>query len=233
MRKIYLSLLFVFSIVIVKAQSSEFSVQANSGFSHYTGSGTVGSTFLNNAPQSHSGYPNGDGNLNATIYGFDAQWQYIFKCNFILGLQAGYEAIGSKVNINGVDAEGGEISATGSVTNRADYINVNPYIGFRFNINKVRFDIMPGLDLAFGVGSQQSGTIKASNGTYYNENDNFSSAKDDVRLRLGLAAYYKKFGITAGYSHGLVNFNADEFADKPVPALRINVIRIGISYIIF
>jgi hypothetical protein len=234
MKKILLSLLLVFSILGLKAQTSEFSIQANGGMSHDVGNGTVSSTNLNvDGGNSHGGYPNGDGNRYAFSYGLGLQWQYVFKCNFLLGLQAGYEVVSNKVNIDGVyDGASTETPATGYVTDHNGFININPSIGYRLHFNKVRFDILPGFDIALGMHGSETVNVKASDNTYYNRplNDLNSKPTDDFRLRLGLAAYYKKFGINASYSHGLHNYNSDELADEPVPALNVNVIRLGISY---
>ena len=131
MRKLILTILFILSIVELKAQSFEFSVQANTGLSHYVGQGTLHSTFLNvSSVSDHSGYPNGDGNIASPIWGTDLQFQYTFKFNFIIGAQTGYEQISNKVDINGVyDGATTETSATGYVNQHYGYFNINPYLG--------------------------------------------------------------------------------------------------------
>jgi len=234
MKKYFLIILLVFIAAGVKAQSFEVSVQANGGSSGYVGKGTVSTTFLDGAdPANHTGYPNGDGNRQLFSYGADLQFQYTFKSSFILGLQTGYEVLGSKADINGVyDGNETETAATGYTEQHAGYVNINPYIGYRFKLKKVRLDVLPGLDLAFGAHESNTVNVTASDNTYYNAHtDNvYYHPSDDVRLRLGLAAYYQKFGITASYSHGLANFTADELADAPVPAEHRNVLRLGISY---
>jgi hypothetical protein len=229
MKKIYLSLLFIFCAIQLKAQSFEVSVQANTGLSHYSGTGTLSSTFLNADDQTHTGYPNGDGNRNAAIFGADIQWQYISRHNFILGLQTGYEALGSKVDITSIGSPG--TPATGSFTDHLNYINLNPYVGYRFKLSKVRLDVMPGLDFALGIHGSQGGKATTNNNVTYTASDNINgTTKSDVRLRLGLAAYYQKFGITASYSHGLANFNSGALSDSVLPTLRVEVLRIGLSY---
>ncbi len=228
MKKIYLSILLIFCAIQLKAQSFEVSVQANTGLSHYTGAGTVSSTFLNVYEQQRTGYPNGDGNRNATIFGADIQWQYISRHNFILGLQTGYEALGSKIDITSIGSPG--TPATGSFTDRLNYINLNPYIGYRFKLSKIRLDVMPGLDFALGIhGSETGKAITNDNVTYTSDGAN-GTTRSDVRLRLGLAAYYQKFGITASYSHGLADFNSGALSDSVLPSLRFEVMRIGLSY---
>ena len=231
MKKIFLCLLLALITIEVKAQSFEISGQVNTGVSHYVGAGTVSSTFLNVDPQTHTGYPNGDGNRNAVIFGADIQWQYTAKSNFILGLQTGYEALGSKIGINSVFNEGANEPATGTFTDHLNYINLNPYFGYRFKLNKVKLDIMPGLDFALGVHGSESGKATTNDNTTYNASDVANgTTRSDVRLRFGLVAYYQKFGITASYAHGITDFNSGAVSDSVLPTLRVEVIRIGLSY---
>jgi len=230
MKKIYLSLFLILCAIAVKAQN-EFFIQANGGVSHYAGKSTVNSTFLDAGdPANHSGYPNGDGNTAAFSYGADLEWQYTFKCKFLLGLQAGYEVISSKTDINGVyDGSGGETPATGYVTGHYHSINLNPYIGYRFNLNKVKLDLLPGFDVAFGLKNTETVNVKANDNTYYNKpTNNYNSAGDEFRLRFGAAAYYKKFGITTSFSRGMNHFA--EYADAYIPPEHMDVFRFGISY---
>jgi len=235
MRKILLAIPLFFIFTQAKAQSFEISVQANGGLSAYRGNSTVNTTFLDGAdPTAHTGYPNGDGNRLAFSYGADIQLQRNFKSNFILGLEAGYEVLGSKTNINGVydDTANGETAASGYAEQHAGYVNVNPYIGYRFIIKKVKLDVLPGLDFAFGAHESNTINVTATDNTYYNAHTNnvYFNPSDDVRVRLGLAAYYQRFGLTANYSHGLVNFNSGALADSVVPPEHRDVFRLGLSY---
>jgi hypothetical protein len=232
MKKIFLSLFFLLAVARLKAQNFEFSVQANTGLSHYTGDRPSHSTNLNvYSVSGHSGYPNNDGTILSPCYGVDLQLQYTFKFNFIMGVQAGYEVISNKVAINGVyDGAATETAATGYVNQHNGYIDINPYLGYRFNINKVKLDILPGVDIAPGANTYNTVNVKASDGTFYNKYAPFYGGAPalELRYRLGLAAYYKKYGITAGYSHGkdIRNYNAD----GPVPSEYIEIFRLGISY---
>jgi hypothetical protein len=232
MKKILLIGLFACGIIQVKAQSFEISAQANGGLSHYVGQSTQSTTFLDAGdPANHTGYPNGDGNRLAFSYGADIQWQYTFKCNFILGVQTGYEVVSSKININGVyDGSNGETPATGYVTDHYYFININPYLGYRFTINKVKLDLLAGIDIAPGAGHHETIDVKASDNTYYNSpTNNYSTASNtDIRLRFGAAAYYQRYGVTASWSRG-----ADlgtTYADSYVPPQHIEIFRLGLSY---
>jgi len=229
--KLLITLLFVLSISELHAQTFEISAQANGGFSHYAGKSTVNNTFLNAGdPANHSGYANGDGNSPAFTYGADVQLQYTFKFNLIMGVQTGYEVISSHTNINGVyDGANGEVTATGYTSDHYGYININPYLGFRFHINNVRLDLLPGLDISLGESTKSTVDVKATDGTYYNKpTNNINNTGDEFRVRFGLAAYYKKFGITASHSRGINHFA--QFADAYIPPEHMEVFRLGISY---
>lgn len=243
MKKLILIIPIVFCILAAKAQSLEFSVQANSGISRFTGKGTTPTTFLNVAStQQHSGYPNGTGNIFAPDLGANLQLQYTFKSGFILGGQAGFEQFSSKANINSVDEPGlllpyyntqqtPFVTAAGHVTDHWDYININPYTGYRFILKKVKLDVLPGFDIAFGTGSSETVNVKANDGTYYNKSTLTSyKPATDVRPRIGLAAYYQRFGLVASFSKGLHDYNSGKLSDSTLPTLHTELFRIGLSY---
>jgi len=248
MKKTLLIALFIFAFIQLKAQSFEFSIQANSGVSHLTGGSALRTTTFNgSSTQQNAGYPNNTGNLSAPDFGADLQLQYNFKCGFILGAQAGFEQFSSKVNINGVYGSYDApvlflnigtlypattfVSATGHVTDHWDYINFNPYFGYRFAFKKVKLDVLPGFDIAEGTGSSETVNVKASDGSYYNKSTLPSDKPaTDVRPRIGLAAYYQRFGVVASYSKGLHDYNSGKTSDSDWPPLRTELLRLGISY---
>ena len=230
MKKALIILFLIFCGIQLQAQSFDFSVLANGGLSHEVGKSTVNSTFLNADASTHTGYANGDGNTLAFSYGAGFQFQYTFKCDFILGAQTVYEVVSIKTNINGVydGTGGGEISASGYTTNHYGFININPYFGYRFKINKVRLDVLPGFDVSFGVANKQVVNVKASDNSYYNKPNIAIENGDDLRLRLGLAAYYKRYGITASGSRGFDQFA--RYADAYIPPEHMEIFRLGLLY---
>jgi hypothetical protein len=242
MKKTYLILILVFSIAQLHAQSFEFSVQANSGVSRFVGKGTVDETFIDGDPTTHTGYANGTGNSIAATYGIDLQGQQTFKSNFILGLQAGFETFGGRTKISDNSPE-----QTGYTTTNYDYVNVNPYVGYRFKLGNSKLDLLPGFDIGFHTGSSYSVNVDESGGDYYNKSGYVNNTTPtEVRLRFGLAWYYHHFGITASYAYGLTNLNNNEVTTVPVyfTALQPNsaytppvvrpiheeMLRLGLSY---
>lgn len=232
MKKLILIIPIILLCIKANAQAFEISVQANSGLSHYTGPRAVHSTFFNAANStSHGGYANGDGNILSACYGTGLQFQYTFKFNFLIGTQLGYELLGNKVDINGVYNGGaGETPATGYTIVHDGYLNINPYLGYRFKLNKVRLDVLPGIDIALGTNTFTTTNVNAADGSYYNRLlPNYGGAPSlEIKGRLGLAAYYKRFGVTASWSYG--QDIRDYYADGPVAAEYREAYRLGISY---
>ncbi len=231
MKKLTFIALIIFFFIKANAQSFEISVQANSGLSHYTGKRPVHSTFLNASAGTHGGYANGDGDILSPCYGVDVQWQYTFKFNFLIGTQLGYELLSNKVDINQVYAgAAGGTSATGYSDEHNGYFNFNPYLGYRFKLNKVRLDVLPGIEIAPGTNTFTTINVKAGDGAYYNKLSPYYGGAPalEVRTRLGLAAYYQRYGITASWSRGTDIRNY--YADSPVPPENMEIFRLGISY---
>ncbi len=97
---------------------------------------------------------------------------------------------------------------------------------------------MPGIDVSFNVNSYDKGSATGTDGTVYKVDNKMPKSPTDVRLELGIAAWYKRFGLTAGYAYGLTNFasNLDVNAggtSTPAPNAHSELIRFGISYRIF
>ena len=247
--------LLALSILILStrlfAQKIELSIQANSGLFHYSGNGAASTSFINQGFDNISDYPNNPyGNKNGFSYGGDVQAQYVSKSGFIAGLQAGYEVLRSKVDISdydpitfvlftGINTPAAlQIPVKGQTFLQGQDIDINPYIGYRLNLGKIKIDIMPGVDVGFNVNSYDKGSATGTDGTVYKVDYKMPKSPTDIRLRLGIAAWVKRFGLTAGYAHGLTNFasNLDVNAggtSTPAPKIHSELIRFGISYRLF
>lgn len=238
------TLLTFFSFLLLTqlyAQKFEVSILANSGLFHYSGNGTTSASFINYAQPPFNSYPNYSfGNKNSFSYGAGIQAQYVAKCGFIAGLQAGYDVLRSKADITAVD--GAEIlpfintfSSTtpvkGSSVVQNEFINLNPFVGYRLPIKKINIDLLIGVDLPFGVGSYEKSSSTAADGTVYKTYVNYGNGGFDFRNRFGIAVSYHRYGITASYAHGLINHSADLLDDSPtVYEAHSELVRFGISY---
>jgi hypothetical protein len=217
MKTLLLTLLSFFILTHLSAQNIELSVQANSGLFHYSGNSAVSSAAIYNGSSPQQNYTNNPyGSKNGFSYGGDIQAQYISKSGFITGLQAGYEILRSKLDVIGYDpvtsylAPGPnflsfQIPAKGQTFLQDQDIDLNPYIGYRWLIGKIKLDIMPGIDLGFNIDSYDKGKATDDDGNVYRTDLKLLNAPTDLRLKLGAAATYKRFGITAAYLHGLTN----------------------------
>jgi hypothetical protein len=242
MKATLLTLISLFSLTQLFAQKFEVSIQANSGLYHYDGKASASVSFINQGSTDKGNYTNNPyGSKNGFSYGGDIQGQYVSKCGFITGLQAGYEVLRSKVDINGYYpstiylfnsnyiAQSYQIPVKGQSFLQNQDININPYIGYRLQTKKIKIDMMPGIDLGFNVSSYDKGKAIDSTGNTYRTNLKKLDAPTDVRLRFGVAATYKRFGITAAYAHGLTNIAKNLSSDSSYE-IHSELLRFGITY---
>ncbi|WP_183566705.1 outer membrane beta-barrel protein [Mucilaginibacter sp. SP1R1] len=252
MKRLLLTLMVLLTGLPLFAQKIEVSLQANSGLFHFGGlSATANSSIIQSSVTgSTQNYTNNPyGSRNAVSYGFGAQVQAVSKSNFIVGLQATYDFLASKVNINQytpyspavfdndpdasyITAPSANMAVKGSTNLQTRFINLNPYIGYRVQLQKVKLDILPGIDIGFNLSGYDKGTVKDADDKVYIINNKINAPSTDIRLRLGLAATYNQFGITASYARGLTNYEGNMLGDVKIEA-HSQLIRFGISYRIF
>jgi len=227
------------------AQNMEIAVQANSGLFHYAGNGAASTSAMIAGNQNYTDNPYG--NKNGFSYGVGVQVQHVGQSGFILGLQAGYEILRSKVTINSYDSGGISYSVQGqglgalfsSPVNGSSFlqdqsIDLSPYIGYRLKFKKIAIDLLPGADIGLNLSSYDKGEATLTDYTstqalpVYRTNYKRPDAPTDVRIRFGGALNYKKVAFTASYAHGLINY------DKNMTGGNYNVhselIRFGIAY---
>ena len=239
-----ITLLTLFAIILsgqLFAQNIEVFAQAYSGLFHYSGNGTASTSTINYAQPPFHSYPNYSfGNKNGFSYGVDIQAQHVAKCGFISGLQAGYDILRSKADITGINGElilwtdlpgSFTIPVKGTSVVQNQYINFNPYVGYRLPVKKIKIDLLAGVDLPVGVNSYEKSRSVASDGTVYQTNVNYGKGGFDPRSSFGIEVSYKKFGIIASYAHGIINHSAGLMNDSPVVYEAYSeVLRFGITY---
>jgi hypothetical protein len=250
MKKLYLILFTLFLAAQLHAQQFELSFQANSGLFHYSGNSASPTSIIIEGPATpKQNYTNNPyGNKNAFSYGADVQAQYVSKGGFIVGAQAGYDILRSKTNITSIFPYEIEpelstynlldyypfnpsLPAKGSTILQDQFINLSPYIGYRIKTKKINIDLMPGVDIGLGINSNDKGKAIATNGTVYEVDYKEVKPPMDIRLKFGIAANYKKWGITASFAHGLTNYTGDLLNDSPIIyKAQSELLRFGISY---
>jgi len=236
----------MFSGIKLCAQKLEVSVQANTGLFHFAGKSSTATTQVLQGsiigdPMNYANNPYG--NKNAFSYGSSIQVQTISKGGFIVGLQGGYELLRSKVDVDKyspittvlyddylpITANDPRFAVTGHVAFQNQSINLNPYIGYRFRLSKVNFDILPGMDIGLILDSRDKGEVKGKDGKIYKVDYKRSKAPTDVRLRLGAAASYGRYGLNASFAHGLTNYMKDMVGDASFNT-HSEYFRLGLSY---
>ncbi|MEO3404583.1 hypothetical protein AAFN85_11820 [Mucilaginibacter sp. CAU 1740] len=230
------------------AQKLEVSVQATSGLFHFSGASATSTTMI--LQGSTTGDPmnranNPYGNKNGFSYGGTIQGQLVTKGGFIVGLQGGYEILRSKVNADryypippAVPTEYQTLVAvdwsfpvTGHVALQNQTINLNPYIGYRFKLSKVKLDLLPGMDWGFILDTRDKGEVKDKDGKVYKVDFKRSKSPTDVRLRMGAVASYGRYGLNASFAHGITNYRKNLIGG--VNDAHSNLIRLGLSYQLF
>src|ERR1700761_1169140 len=104
MKKLILTLLILCGISsLLRAQNFELSVGANTGWFAYNGPGTTANTVMfQGSSTATSDVVNPYGSRYAFSYGAFLQSQYVFKSDFIVGMQASYDVLRSKAEITGI-----------------------------------------------------------------------------------------------------------------------------------
>ena len=209
MKKLILTLTSVFLLTITYGQKTEFGVSLNSGLFSFAGQSAVSTSFINStSDQTNSGYTNNPyGSKNGLCYGFSGNIKRVSKRSFVFGLDMGYEVLRSKVSINQISGfTGTSTDASGQTILTSNFININPFLGYRISTKQVNFDITGGFDIGYNLNTEENGNATAINGIKYETSRDRKTIKWDIRPRIQVSAYYEKLGLYLGYSIGLSNY---------------------------
>lgn len=232
-------------ITKIFAQKTELNIFTNSGLFHYGGNSAGSTSYINGGSGSIQGFTNNPyGSKNGLSYGIGLKAQHVGKSGFIFGMEAGFEILRSKININYVNPyystsfpfyyslANPYVQSTGETFLQNNYLNFSPFIGYRFNFKKVKIDILPAIDFAANISSYDKGKATGVNGVVYETNFKMNNSPLDIRLRYNAVASYGRFGVFISYSHGLNNL--DKKIQYAGPAnINSELLRFGISYRIF
>ncbi|EJF10689.1 MULTISPECIES: hypothetical protein [Pontibacter] len=235
MKKVYLLLLALGSATVVFGQKMEYSAQLNSGLSRFTGESSTKTTVmvLNDTWGSAPMVINPYGNRYNVTYGGSLQAQFVAAGGFILGTQAGYEQLRTQAKI---DRAHGFWSHSSSMTHPADgkaviiadYINLQPYIGWRIKQSPIDLDLTLGSDIGFSQQMKERSEATLEDGTEFKTRIDRNESITDFRPRLGITGYHGHFGLSLSYAHGIKNYKANmEGANMK---LYTQVIRAGLLY---
>lgn len=232
MGKLNLLLLPFIFLSTAYGQSTEFSAHLNSGLTSFGGESATESSFIIVSDVGLEGnYTNNPyGRKKKLSYGLSLMVQRITRYKLIFGLQSGYEVLRSQVSIDDVagDFPNPPSSVSGQTIFKNGFIILYPNFGRRFVYNDLDIDLTVGSEFGFNVVSEEKGKSKTNNNTVIRTDRERSHANPDVRLRSSLSAYYKSWGISTGYSYGLLNYSRDLIGDNRERFSRF--IRFGITY---
>lgn len=233
------------------AQKVEYSVQINSGLSALHGPGTLSVSRINFVTQPVSYYTgNPHGNIQAATYGIAADLKLVTKRKLLFGLQLGYESLRSKVNLINhpilTDNVGSTIpyaadnSINGYTILTTNFININPFIGYRLNIQHTSIDLTPGLDIAVALNSREEDKaqlgLNSTPDADLTTDNKLNSPSTIGRVRFDAKVNYHRFGIIAGYSRGFIAYKNNGLVTTGQGATATNgsvfddVFRLGFSY---
>jgi hypothetical protein len=231
------------------AQNLEFSLQLNSGLSKFRGAGTTDVSYVNENQPSANFTNNPYGTKQAIDYGLSADLKLVTKPGILLGLQAGYDILRSRVDLYQAQHAvyftlntayfAYQVPVVGGysiVSNQ--FINLNPYIGYRIKIKQCSVDLMPGMDMGIGTKSHENGQTTADDNTTVTTDRDLNKPLLDWRLRFDVKLNCDKFGLSLGYSRGISQYGSTQYYqlyqdsnNLPAPqAVYSNIIRIGLSY---
>lgn len=241
MKKIFLLFFCLVFITKVSAQKIEINVFANTGLFHYGGNSAASTSYINVGSGSFQSYTNNPyGSKNGLSYGIGLKAQHVGKSGFIFGIEASYEILRSKINIDHVnpyydtllpwyDITYPTVQSSGQTFLQNTYFNFSPFFGYRFKFKKVKIDVLPGIDLAANITSYDKGKATGVNGLVYETDYKLNNSPLDVRLRYNAVANYGRFGVYVSYAHGLINLDK-KIANFGPTGLNSELLRFGLSY---
>jgi hypothetical protein len=222
------SALLSLSCSCLYAQQTEIQLQLNAALLAYRGASSTDETYMIHRPGKLSTLGETKSKLSTMSYGFSGNIKNITHSRIIYGLDGGLELLRSRINITSLTLSfNNSIDATGKGITNNFYLNLFPYVGYRLQIKKCALDFTSGLDLAMLIWSHVEGRATISNGTVYSGSTTNITKPFDLRTRAQLAAQYRKYGMYAGYSLGLINFHAKRSGNS---ACYASLIRFGLTY---
>lgn len=209
-------------------QKTEYSFHLNSGGSAYRGPSAESASAINLSDTNIASYTNNPyGKQLGFSYGLAGQVQRVTRKHMLVGMQAGYEVLQSRVSIANISSRGFNTATTGHTTLANQFINAHPFLGYRVALNAVAIDLTAGPELGFLRRSHEEGKATAQGQTYTTDLDR-THPNTDVRVRLNLAAYYKHVGLTLGYSRGLTDYQGNYVGG--LNGVYSQVFRAGLAY---
>ncbi|TGE22412.1 hypothetical protein E5K00_19420 [Hymenobacter aquaticus] len=231
MKKFTLSCLAALVAHLSYGQQTEVSAHLTSGAASFRGAAAASEAMLvlptaaGVRPYTNDAY----GRRPAFSYGIAGQVQRVTAAGRLLGVQAGYEFLRSRVQLTSVlDRSGTVVLADGHTTLTNSGLNVHPFFGQRFDLGGVALDVTAGPEVGLVLRSHEKGEAVSGKGVRYGVDQDLSHPSVDARARLNLTAYYRNTGLSLGYSRGFTNYQGASEGDAN--GRYAQVFRAGLSF---
>ena len=226
----FIVIILLTSVQFSYGQKTEMNFNTYSGIFSFRGDGATTNSWINYSPYTTPDKytSNSYGKKSEFSYVFELQGQRITKNKNIYGLGIGIEILTSKVNIDTVTENGflyWQYPANGKATLKNIFMTLNPFVGKRYSNGKMTFDLLVGFDLAFCLKSKEFGKASANNKVYTTIENDKTKPSIDFRPRIQIRTQINKFGLLAGYSLGLTNYQIQNNLKAYTSFLRL-----GLSY---
>ena len=205
---VLLALSFSFSVAAAQAQRTEFSLHATSGYFSYRGasSASTSAVALSDVSSEPDYLFSPYGRRFTLSYGGAGQIQRVTAHQLVLGAQAGYEWLRSRVEVNEIYYFRGQTPASGHAILTSEFINTHLFIGHRFSLNQVSLDATLGPEVGFRRSIREKGSASGGGLTTRTDRERRQPAEVDPRVRVNLTAYYQRVGLSVGYTYGLLDY---------------------------
>ncbi len=143
------------------SQTHELRVGVTSGVSNFTGAGSEAKSTLIGSTQQDFYTSNPYGKKYGINIGGALDYRYIFANNLILGLEGAYERLQTKIDLEGSEFMNG---SRGQTQLNQQFINFNPFVGYRVFFEPMTMDIQLGMDIAKVLSIKEKGSIEDKQG---------------------------------------------------------------------
>jgi len=230
MKKFALLFLGALAAHLSYGQHTEISAHLTSGGMKYHGASATRRSGIN-VPDlaGERAYTNNPyGRQLAWSYGLAGQVQHVGARHSLVGVQAGYEVLRSRVQITVINTDTPPIAVTGHTTLSNQFINLHPFFGHRFTLKALDLDVTAGPEVGFLRGSREQGEASGYGASFVTDAER-NHSNLDVRARVNVAVYYKRTGVSVGYSAGVSNYRTG-YLGSPDNEAYSQVFRIGLAY---
>lgn len=228
----FISAVFLLSLQYSFGQKTELYFNSYSGLFSFAGNGATSHSVIINYPFLDRPYLytiNPYGNTTAFSYALEIQGERITQKQNIYGLGIGFEELTSRVRIDKVTVSSDpaylQYSVNGNTKLKNTFVTLNPFIGHRYTVRKIWFDFLAGVDFAVCLQSKELGYAPITSQDHVFVQNDLAKPTIDFRPRIQIKTQIHKFGLMAGYSLGLTNYQT-----KNNPKAFSRFVRIGLSY---